>query len=444
MSSHRRSSSQSRHRGASFGARSSLSIDSENLDVSQWEKNGIIEILFIICYNLKYTIYSDTNFKWNGDMSHWQETLHKRIKLIQIGPGHFHRTFAKALPKGWSSTLQGLPLYAEKLQVSPTSRDRFLSLAQSLMRVLLAEVCEVRMSRFAGQRIESNINLHFVWFLMVKHQFFLLSTELTILFASVSQSRTQPMQRRMFRSLCPPLQFRISSWVVPGPWTPTATEPAGGRKGWPICCTDPVVSRWCQGPSKSHYDQHPKTDPFQTSSCHVSPFHIISWCHLCSKTPWKTHACPTCLFPQNGYGSTVRMNPWNRSLSPIDPPFFVIKKTCEPYPKIKILCIYIYYILLYTHIPGVPPFFIVKSPGVHRQMVATGPASSFANGPPFSARNRRLSGSDAFRAPGPRKPKDPQRAAGGDCGNQQPNAHVGIHFKCQKSSFSGPKDVEIL
>jgi hypothetical protein len=122
----------------------------------------------------------------------------------------------------------------------------------------------------------------------------------------------------------------------------------------------------------------------------------------------------------------------------------VIKKTCEPYPKIKILYIYSIYII-YIHIsPGVPPFFIVKSPGVHRRMVATGLASSFANGPPFSARNRRLSGSDAFRAPGPRKPKDPQRAAGGDCGNQQPNAHVGIHFKCQKSSFSGPKDVEIL
>ena len=137
--------------------------------------------------------------------------------------------------------------------------------------------------------------------------------------------------------------------------------------------------------------------------------------------------------------------PMKSVIVPYRPSIFCDQKDMWAIPEDKNI-IYIYTIyIIYIHIsPGVPPFFIVKSPGVHRRMVATGLASSFANGPPFSARNRRLSGSDAFRAPGPRKPKDPQRAAGGDCGNQQPNAHVGIHFKCQKSSFSGPKDVEIL
>ena len=361
-----------------------------------------------------------------------------------------HRTFAKAPPaQGWSSrnsTLNGVNHFMLKnwKSIPYIKRDRFLSLAQSLMRFLLAEVCEVevcevRMSKFAAQRIESNINLHVVWFLMVKPQFFLLSTELTILFASVSQSRTQPMQRRMFRYLCPPLQFRISSWVVPGPWTPTAIEPAGG------CWDDPSAAQIQLFQDDARV--HPNLTMIDTQKLTPSKPPVVMYHHFTSFYgviyAVKPHGKPMLALLvsslKNWYGSTVRMNPWNRSLSPIDPPFLVIKKTCEPYPKINIYIyciiniIYIYilykiyiiyiYNMLYTYPRGTTVFPELNP----REFTAGGsppspPASSFANGPPFSARNRRLSGSDAFRAPGPRKPKDPRSAQPGiaEANNQMP------------------------
>ena len=43
---------------------------------------------------------------------------------------------------------------------------------------------------------------------------------------------------------------------------------------------------WCQ--IYPNLTKHPKSDPLQTCSCHVSPFHIMSSCHLSSKTNGKT------------------------------------------------------------------------------------------------------------------------------------------------------------